>query len=95
MGVVSLLEWNTVKISVEVLSPLLVTCNYRRYQYLYDQISSPTVCTLTTSVVDPDRNWIRIQDLCGSGSVFRYGSGTTQVDTVKDKLEAKGVRLKT
>ena len=23
------------------------------------------------SVVDPDPNWIRIQDLCGSGSVFR------------------------
>ena len=26
---------------------------------------------LSTSVVDPDPNWIRIQELCGSGSSFR------------------------
>ena len=32
-----------------------------------------------SSVVDPDPYWIRIQELCGSGSVFPILSGSTHV----------------
>ena len=32
--------------------------------------------TMLRSVVDPDSNWIRIQQLCGSGSLFQIGSGS-------------------
>ena len=44
---------------------------------------APPIIVLPSSVVDPDPNWIRIQQLCGSGFVFRkrtypVRSGSTQ-----------------
>ena len=43
------------------------------------------------SVVDPNPNWIRIQDLCGSGSVFGI---RIRIQTGKNrKLEAKREKI--
>ena len=38
------------------------------------------------SVVDPDPNWIRIQDLCGSGSVISSNAIIFKVKKFKKKI---------
>ena len=49
------------------------------------------------SVVDPDQNWIRIQNCFVDPDPYsKYGSGTRQVNIcrINHKLPAKGVRVR-
>ena len=52
------------------LSPLFFL-NFFKTRLLKNWRSYTRKCLLKSSVVDPDPNGIRIQDLCGSGSIFR------------------------
>ena len=54
------------------------------------------ICKINSSVVDPDPNWIRFQDLCGSVSIFRVRT-RIRIHTGKFRLKYKeiGVKSKT
>ena len=48
---------------------------------------------LVNSVVDPDPNWIRIQQLCGSGFVFRKRTVPIRIDPDQHKIQKEEIDL--
>ena len=54
-----------------------------RWEYLQAGRIKITNLVVEASVLDPDPNWIRIQQLCGSGSVFRI---QIQIHTGKNRI---------